>query len=86
MKITVQVLTEREKTIGGRLFREILCLELPGDDRFVKVFSYSLREGEAQYWNKLNGKTIELGITGLPSLYNGEPSFSGRIISVVGAK
>jgi len=81
MVIKLQILNERERNVGGKLWRELVGLEAEGDHRCVQIFSYTIRpEEQALYWGKTVGKVVLIGVSKIPNVYNGEVSLQGTLL------
>ena len=78
MQANAQVINERLDSARGKRGKVelhiVACLDLDGAHPFINTFDYVLSEEEAKkHSGKIQGKKVQLGITGF------EPAFGGRM-------
>lgn len=78
MKIKAVVLAEDMQVRDGVEYVSITCME-QGENPLLQMFDYGLREEERIHKGKLLGKSVELQVSTIRSLYAGRPQTIGHM-------
>ncbi len=87
MQATAQVINERLDSYMGKRGKVeqhiVACLDLDNAHPFINTFDFVLGEDDAKkYSGKIQGKKVQLGITGFEPAFGGRMRAKGQLIAV----